>query len=158
MALTFITQRPFWSPWGIEALSLHCLCLSSLTLNERLDGQSFVWTLSDMGLLVTERAFAIIIIIIDNYFNIFVCWGKVPLMTFWSFHFFFVSLLKTERVLGVIIRHVTSQLPGFFLHLQTDWEGLSRLLAQQMETFSLLWITDMETENQAPLSMHNSLK
>ena len=50
--MTFITQRPFWSPWGIEALSLHCLCPSSLTLNERLDGQSSVCTLSDMVLLL----------------------------------------------------------------------------------------------------------
>ena len=31
---TFITRRPFWSPWGIKALSLHCLCPSSLTLNK----------------------------------------------------------------------------------------------------------------------------
>ena len=40
---TFITQRPFWSPWGIKALSLHCLCPSSLTLNERLDGQNLLF-------------------------------------------------------------------------------------------------------------------
>ena len=50
---TFITRRPFWSPWGIKALSLHCLCPSSLTLNERFDGQNLLFlTLSDMGLLI----------------------------------------------------------------------------------------------------------
>ena len=40
---TFITRRPFWSPWGIKALSLHCLCPSSLTLNERFDGQNYLF-------------------------------------------------------------------------------------------------------------------
>ena len=52
MQYIFITRQLFWSPWGIKALSLHCLCTSSLTLNERLDmkAKSFVWTLSDMGL------------------------------------------------------------------------------------------------------------
>ena len=40
---TFITRRPFWSPWGIKALSLHCLCPSSLTLNERFDGQNLLF-------------------------------------------------------------------------------------------------------------------
>ena len=41
--LTFITSRPFWGPWGIKALSLHCLCPFSLTLNERLDGQNLLF-------------------------------------------------------------------------------------------------------------------
>ena len=40
---TLITRRPFWSPWGIKALSLHCLCPSSLTLNERFDGQNLLF-------------------------------------------------------------------------------------------------------------------
>ena len=40
---TFITRRPFWSPWGIKALSLYCLCPSSLTLNERFDGQNLLF-------------------------------------------------------------------------------------------------------------------
>ena len=39
----FITRRPFWSPWGIKALSLHCLCPSSLTLNERFHGQNLLF-------------------------------------------------------------------------------------------------------------------
>ena len=40
---TSITQRPFWSPWGIKALSSHSLCPSSLTLNERFDGQNLLF-------------------------------------------------------------------------------------------------------------------
>ena len=40
--LNFITSRPFWGPWGIKALSLHCLCPSSLTLNKRLDRQNLL--------------------------------------------------------------------------------------------------------------------
>ena len=39
---TFITRWPFWSPWVIKALPLDCPCPSSLTLNERLDGQNLV--------------------------------------------------------------------------------------------------------------------
>ena len=40
LLFTFITLWPFWSLWRIKALSLYCLCASSLTLNERFDGQN----------------------------------------------------------------------------------------------------------------------
>ena len=43
LSFLFITRRPFWSPWGIKALSLHCLCPISLTLNEKLDVQNLIY-------------------------------------------------------------------------------------------------------------------
>ena len=43
LSFLFITRRPFWSPWGIKALSLHCLCPISLTLNEKLDLQNLIY-------------------------------------------------------------------------------------------------------------------